>query len=157
MGAFEAYPLITPFLWFDGNAEEAAEFYVSVFPNSRVLDVVRATSAGPGPEGSVVTISFELDGLKFTGLNGGPHFPFTNAVSFVVRCETQEQVDHYWEKLGEGGKEIQCGWVTDQFGLAWQVTPAGIHEWIRKPKAMRAMMGMKKLVIAELKAAAEDD
>ena len=110
---------ITPFLWFDHQAEEAAKFYASIFPNSKVSKVVRYSEAGPGPAGSAMTVQFQLEGQSFTALNGGPHFKFTQAISFVVHCETQDQVDHYWEKLSAGGGEVQCGWVKDKFGLSW--------------------------------------
>lgn len=154
MSAFENYPRITPFLWFDSNAEEAVEFYLGVFKNSRRLGEARDTRA---PGGGVLTITFELEGLTFTALNGGPHFHFTEAVSFVVRCDSQAEVDFYWEKLGAGsGDQGQCGWIKDKFGLSWQVVPARLPELIRNPKAMQAMMGMKKLVIAELERAAKE-
>ncbi len=146
MSAFSNYPRITPFLWFDSNAEEAVEFYLSVFKNSRRLDGVRS----PG----TLTIAFELDGQTFTALNGGPYFKFTEAVSFVVRCDTQQEVDEYWSKLSAGGSESQCGWLKDKFGLSWQIVPAQLPDLIRHPKAMQAMMQMKKLDIAELERAA---
>lgn len=155
MSANENSPRITPFLWFDGNAEEAVDFYLSVFKNSRRLDVLRNPGEAPGPKDGVLTIAFELDGIKFTALNGGPAHKFNEAVSFVVRCDTQEEVDYYWEKLTDGGSEIACGWLRDKFGLAWQVTPARINELVSHPKAMRAMMGMKKLDIAELEQAGQ--
>lgn len=152
MSALQNSPRITPFLWFDSNAEEAVEFYLSVFENSRRLQDFRI------PEGSgqskILTIAFELDGQKFTALNGGPMFKFTEAVSFVVRCDSQEEVDYYWTKLTAGGSEIQCGWLKDKFGLSWQIVPARIAELIKNPKAMQAMMEMKKLDIAELERAA---
>jgi predicted 3-demethylubiquinone-9 3-methyltransferase (glyoxalase superfamily) len=153
----EKYPRIMPFLWFDKNAEEAVEFYLSVFKNSRRLNELRTNfDGGPVPRGAVLTIAFELDGQKFTALNGGPMFKFTEAVSFVVRCETQAEVDEYWAKLtAGGGSEGQCGWLKDRYGLSWQVVPARIGELIKSPKAMQAMMGMKKLVIAELERAGE--
>jgi predicted 3-demethylubiquinone-9 3-methyltransferase (glyoxalase superfamily) len=156
MSAFEKFPRITPFLWFDSNAEEAVEFYLSVFRNSRRLDGVRNVDGGPGPKGRVLTIAFELDGQIFTALNGGPNFKFTEAVSFVVRCDTQQEVDEYWSKLSAGGSEVQCGWLKDRFGLSWQIVPARLPELIRNPKAMQAMLKMKKLDIAELERAAED-
>ena len=112
---------ITPFLWFDNNAEEAMNYYVTVFKNSKVHRVVRYGEAGPGPAGTVMTVEFELDGQEFVGLNGGPQFKFTEAVSFTVRCETQEEVDYYWDKLSDGGQKSRCGWVKDKFGLWWQV------------------------------------
>jgi predicted 3-demethylubiquinone-9 3-methyltransferase (glyoxalase superfamily) len=144
LSALNSYPRITPFLWFDSNAEEAVGFYITVFKNSRRLDDVR----------NPMTISFELDGQTFTALNGGPYFKFTEAVSFVVRCDTQREVDEYWSKLSAGGTESQCGWLKDKFGLSWQIVPAQLPDLIRNPKAMQAMMQMKKLDIAELERAA---
>lgn len=142
------YPRITPFLWFDTNAEEAANFYVSVFPNSRILSELRK-------DGNIVTIAFELDGQKFSALNGGPHFKFNEAISFVVRCVSQQEIDAYWDKMkADGGKEMQCGWLKDRFGLSWQVVPANIAELIKHPKAFQAMLQMIKLDIAELERAA---
>ena len=155
MSTFEEFPRITPFLWFDSNAEEAVEFYLTVFKNSRRLNAVRNTGDAPGPKGGVLTIAFELDGQSFTALNGGPSFKFTEAISFVVRCDTQEEVDEYWSKLTAGGSEIQCGWLKDKFGLCWQIVPGRLPELIKSPKAMQAMMGMKKLDIAELERAAQ--
>jgi len=155
MNAMETYPRITPFLWFDSNAEEAVEFYLSIFPNSRRLGQMGAPADGPKRAGSVVTISFELDGQKFTALNGGPMFKFTEAISFVVRCESQQEVDEYWSKLSAGGSESQCGWLKDKFGLSWQIVPARLPELIKHPKAMKAMLQMKKLDIAELERAAQ--
>jgi len=156
MGPLENFPRITPFLWFDGNAEEAVDFYLTVFKNSRRLDLLRSSADTPsGPKGMVLTVSFELDGLRFTALNGGPYHEFNEAVSFVVRCDTQEEVDGYWVKLTEGGSEIACGWLKDKFGLSWQVVPARLPELIGHPKAMEAMMQMKKLDIAELERAAQ--
>jgi predicted 3-demethylubiquinone-9 3-methyltransferase (glyoxalase superfamily) len=155
MGITESFPRVTPFLWFDSNAEEAVNFYVSVFRNSRRLDQLSASEGGPAPKGSVVTIAFELDGQKFTALNGGPSYKFTNAISFVVRCDSQEEVDYYWSKLSAGGTEIQCGWLHDKFGLAWQIVPARLPELVKHPKAMQAMLQMKKLDIAELERAAK--
>ena len=155
MGALESFPRITPFLWFDANAEEAADFYISIFKNSRRLDELRRVDDSQGPKGSVLTIAFELDGQKFTALNGGPMYKFTEAISLVVRCDTQEEVDHYWEKLSAGGSEIQCGWLKDRFGLCWQVVPARLPDLVKHPKAMEAMMKMKKIVIAELERAAQ--
>jgi predicted 3-demethylubiquinone-9 3-methyltransferase (glyoxalase superfamily) len=153
---------ITPFLWFDGQAEEAASFYVSVFPNSKIINVVRNVAGGPGPAGSVLTVAFELDGLAFVGLNGGPHFKFTEAISFVINCQSQEEVDSYWEKLtAGGGSPVQCGWLKDRFGLSWQVTPTILPELLSNPdpakagRAMQAMMTMIKIDIAKLKQAAE--
>jgi len=156
MGALEKGPRITPFLWFDANAEEAVDFYLSIFKNSRKLEEFRSTHDDPRtPKGKVLTISFELDGQRFTALNGGPYFKFNEAVSFVVRCDTQQEVDEYWSKLLAGGVESQCGWLKDKFGLSWQIVPARLPELIKHPKAMQAMMGMKKLDIAELKRAAK--
>jgi len=155
MSALESSPRITPFLWFDANAEEAVEFYLTVFKNSRRLGELRNTGDGPGPKGSILTIGFELDGQKFTALNGGPMFKFTEAISFVVRCDTQQEVDEYWAKLTPGGSEIQCGWLKDKFGLSWQIVPARLSELIQHPKAMQAMLRMKKLDIAELERAAQ--
>ena len=150
---------ITPFLWFDHQAEEAAAFYTSIFKNSKIETVTRYGDAGPGPKGSVMTIAFELDGQKFVALNGGPHYQFTPAISFVVDCDGQEEVDHYWEKLTAGGKEIQCGWLVDRFGVSWQIVPTVMIDMLRDENAartqrvMKAMMQMKKIDIAGLKAA----
>jgi predicted 3-demethylubiquinone-9 3-methyltransferase (glyoxalase superfamily) len=155
MSALQDFPRITPFLWFDSNAEEAVDFYLTVFKNSRRLQEVRNTSDAPGPKGGVLTIAFELDGQKFTALNGGPIYKFTEAISFVVRCDTQQEVDHYWSKLTAGGSEIQCGWLRDKFGLCWQIVPARLPDLIKHPKAMQAMLKMKKLDIAELERAAQ--
>jgi predicted 3-demethylubiquinone-9 3-methyltransferase (glyoxalase superfamily) len=156
MSSFQDYPRISPFLWFDSNAEAATDFYVSIFPNSRKLGQMRSSVDTPsGSAGSVLTVSFELDGLKFTALNGGPAHKFNEAVSFVVRCETQEEIDYYWSKLTEGGSEIACGWLKDKFGLVWQIVPAQILELIRHPKAMEAMMTMTKFDIAALERAAK--
>ena len=155
MSALENAPRITPFLWFDSNAEEAVDFYLSVFKNSRRLQELRNGENGPGPKGSILTIAFELDGQKFTALNGGPMFKFTEAISFVVRCDSQQEVDYYWEKLTAGGSEIACGWLKDRFGLSWQIVPARLSELIKNPKAMKAMMKMKKLDIGELERAAQ--
>ena len=144
---------ITPFLWFDRQAEEAAKFYVSIFPNSRIVKVVRYGEAGPGPAGSAMTVAFELEGQSFTALNGGPHFKFTEAISFVVHCQTQVEVDGYWEQLSAGGAEVQCGWVKDKFGLSWQIVPTVLPELLGDPdpkkagRVMQAMMTMKKLDI----------
>jgi predicted 3-demethylubiquinone-9 3-methyltransferase (glyoxalase superfamily) len=152
-------PTTIPCLWYDTEAEEAANFYVSVFPNSRILDVVRYGEAGPGPEGSVMTVDFELDGQRYVGLNGGPHFQFNEAVSFQIFCADQDEIDHYWSRLAEGGEEGACGWLKDRYGLSWQVVPARLPEMIGDPDparsqaAMRAMLGMKKLVLADLQAA----
>ena len=155
MNDFPNYPRVSPFLWFDSNAEEAVEFYLSIFPNSRRLGEYRTVNETHGPKGVVLTISFELDGQRFTALNGGPMYRFTEAVSFVVRCDSQSEVDYYWSKLSEGGDEIQCGWLKDKFGLTWQIVPSRLPELIKNPKAMQAMMQMKKLDIAELERAAQ--
>lgn len=150
---------ITPFLWFDSQAEEAANHYVSIFRNSRILKVVRFGEAGPGPKGSVMTVAFELDGLQFTALNGGPVFAFTEAISFAVSCETQAEIDTLWEKLTAGGKESRCGWLKDKYGLPWQLVPAVLPELlndkdpVKAQRAMQAMMKMGKLDIAALKRA----
>jgi predicted 3-demethylubiquinone-9 3-methyltransferase (glyoxalase superfamily) len=156
MSAFENFPRITPSLWFNTNAEEAVEFYLTVFKNSSRLSEFRSSADTPsGPKGSILTIAFELDGQKFTAINGGPNFKFTEAISFVVRCDSQQEVDHYWSKLTAGGSEIQCGWLKDKFGLCWQIVPARLTELIKNPKAMQAMMQMKKFDIAELERAAQ--
>jgi predicted 3-demethylubiquinone-9 3-methyltransferase (glyoxalase superfamily) len=156
MSTFANDPRITPFLWFDSNAEEAVEFYCGIFPNSRRLSELRNSGDAPGPKGGVLTVSFELDGLRFTALNGGPAYQFTPAVSFVVRCDTQQEIDDYWAKLTAAGKEIQCGWLVDKFGLSWQIVPARLPELLKDPRAMQAMMKMKKLNIAELERAAQE-
>ena len=152
---------ITPFLWFDTQAEEAAKFYASIFPNSKILKTARYGEAGPGPKGSVMTVEFELDGQRMIALNGGPHFKFTEAISLSVDCKDQKEVDHYWTKLSQGGQESQCGWLKDRYGLSWQVNPAILGQLLAGPDAkkakrvMEAMLKMKKLDIAALKAAAE--
>jgi len=155
-------PKITPFLWFDDQAEEAVDFYLSVFPNSRVLQVARYGEAGPGPAGSVMTIDFELDGNEFVALNGGPeNFGFDESVSFYINCATQEEVDHYWDALTAGGEEIACGWLKDRYGLRWQVVPDGFPDLLSDPdperarRAMEAMMGMKKLDLPAMRRAAD--
>lgn len=154
-------PKITPFLWFDTQAEEAAKFYVSIFKNSRILEISRYGAAGPGPKGSVMTVRFELDGQEFIGLNGGPHFKFTEAISLYVDCKTQEEVDQHWEKLLEGGGEVQCGWLKDKYGLSWQVIPKVLGEMLSDPdpakskRVMQAMLQMKKIDIAGLRKAYE--
>lgn len=149
-----AVPRITPFLWFDSNAEGAVDFYLSVFKNSRRISELRAVDEFQGPVGSVLTIWFEVDGQQLVALNGGPNFKFTEAISLVVNCSSQQEIDEYWAKLIDGGQEIQCGWLKDRFGLCWQVVPANIAELLAHPKAFQAMLGMKKLVIAELEEAA---
>lgn len=156
MSALQNFPRITPFLWFDSNAEEAVEFYLTVFKNSRRLDGLRSPDDSAAPKGSILTISFELDGQMFTALNGGPMFKFTEAISFTVRCDSQQEVDEYWSKLtADGGSESQCGWLKDKFGLSWQIVPWRALDLIKNPKAMQAMMKMKKLDIAELERAAQ--
>jgi predicted 3-demethylubiquinone-9 3-methyltransferase (glyoxalase superfamily) len=154
-------PNITPSLWFNGNLEEAATFYASVFPNSSVEEFARYTEAGPGTPGAVVSGTFVLDGTTFIGINGGPEFPFSEAVSFVIDCADQAEVDYYWDRLVDGGEESQCGWLKDRFGLSWQVVPRRLHELLSDPEparataATKAMLGMRKIVIAEVEAAAE--
>jgi predicted 3-demethylubiquinone-9 3-methyltransferase (glyoxalase superfamily) len=155
MSALESFSRITPFLWFDSNAEEAVDFYLTIFKNSRKLDVAHYSPGHPNPPAKVLTIAFELDGLRFTALNGGPLFKFTEAVSFLVRCDTQKEVDDYWAKLTAGGSESQCGWLKDKFGLSWQIVPARLPDLIQHPKAMQAMMQMKKIDLAELERAAQ--
>ena len=151
---------ITPFLWYDSEAEEAATLYTSLFPSSRIVDVARYGAAGPGPEGTVMTVRFELDGQRFVALNGGPAHPFTEAVSFVVDCTTQDEVDRYWSALSEGGKEGPCGWLKDRFGLSWQIVPSRLPELLTDPdrarsqRVMQAMLQMKKIDIAALEEAA---
>jgi predicted 3-demethylubiquinone-9 3-methyltransferase (glyoxalase superfamily) len=152
---------ITPFLWFDDQAEEAMNFYLSIFKDSKVLSVSRYGEAGPGPTGSVMTAQFVLAGQEFVALNGGPHFKFTEAISFVINCETQAEVDAYWEKLTAGGTESQCGWLKDKYGLSWQVVPTVLPQLLlnkdpeKSRKVMSAMMQMKKIDIAKLQQAAE--
>lgn len=152
---------ITPFLWFDNQAEEAMYFYTSIFKNSKVGSVTRYGEAGPGPAGSVLTASFELEGLTFTALNGGPTFQFTEATSFFVNCESQEEVDELWAKLSEGGEEQPCGWLKDKFGLSWQIIPTALMEMLNDPdpeKARRvaeAMFQMKKIDVPTLRQAYE--
>jgi predicted 3-demethylubiquinone-9 3-methyltransferase (glyoxalase superfamily) len=157
MPALDAYPLITPFLWFESHAEPAAQLYTSIFPNSRILETLRMPIDTPsGPAQKVLTIAFELDGLKFTALNGGPHASFTDAISFVIRCESQSEIDRYWSALtADGGKPGQCGWLKDPFGVSWQVIPANLPQYIRHPAAMQAMLQMTRLDIATLEAAAK--
>ncbi|MGP8250554.1 MAG: VOC family protein [Terracidiphilus sp.] len=146
-------PRITPFLWFDSNAEEAVEFYLSIFKNSRRISELRNPGPAPGPQGGILTITFELDGVPFTALNGGPDHKFNDAVSFFVRCESQQEIDYYWDRLTDGGTEVACGWLHDRFGLSWQVVPINIAELLGNRKAMEAMMTMKKLDIAALEQA----
>lgn len=148
---------ITPFLWFDDKAEEAIDFYMSIFKNGKKTAVARCGDAGPGPKGSVMMVSFELDGQKFHALNGGPHFKFTEAISLFVSCDTQQEIDMLWEKLSAGGQKSQCGWLKDKYGLSWQIVPKSMDEFLRGPdakksaNAMRAMLKMTKLDIAELR------
>ena len=150
---------ITPFLWFNDNAEEAMNFYISIFKNSKVLNVARYGEAGPGPNGTVMTATFQLDGQEFVALNGGPHFKFTEAISFVVYCETQEEVDKFWEKLSEGGEKSRCGWLKDKYGLSWQIVPTVLAELYQDKDAEKtkrvteAMLKMDKLDIKTLKQA----
>ena len=145
---------ITPFLWFDDNAEEAVDFYLSVFKDGKKLDVAHYGDAGPGPKGSVMTVSFLLDGQEFTALNGGPHFKFTEAISLVVTCRDQQEVDYYWESLSAGGEKSRCGWLKDKFGLSWQVVPAALSELYAKgdpAKAKRVMETMLKMTKLDIK------
>jgi predicted 3-demethylubiquinone-9 3-methyltransferase (glyoxalase superfamily) len=150
---------ITTFLWYDTEAEEAAKLYTSIFKNSKIGKITRYGDAGPGPKGSVMTISFELDGLEFTALNGGPQFKFTEAISLVVNCESQQEVDEYWSKLSAGGEEGPCGWLKDKFGLSWQIVPTVLPEMLSDPdprksnRVVEALMQMKKLDIARLEKA----
>jgi predicted 3-demethylubiquinone-9 3-methyltransferase (glyoxalase superfamily) len=152
---------ITPCLWFDTEGEEAATFYTSIFKNSRILEVTRYGSAGPRPAGTVMTVSFELDGQPFVALNGGPEFTFDEAISFQVSCESQDEVDEFWTRLSEGGEEGPCGWLKDRYGVSWQIVPTALFDLIRDPdqakaqRAMQAMLGMKKLDIGELQRAAQ--
>jgi predicted 3-demethylubiquinone-9 3-methyltransferase (glyoxalase superfamily) len=155
---------ITPFLWFDDQAEEAANFYTSVFSakdsnNSKVLNIVRFGEAGPGPKGSAITVVFQLHGQEFIALNGGPHFKFTEAISFVVNCETQEEVDELWEKLSEGGKKIECGWLKDKYGVSWQIVPTVLGKLLsdsnpeKSQRVMNALLQMKKIDVKSLEQA----
>ncbi len=152
---------IVPNLWFDTEAEEAAKFYCSVFENSRIVNVAHYTDAGPRPAGEVMTVEWELEGQRFIGINGGPEFKFDEAVSFMITCEDQAEIDYYWEKLSEGGSEGPCGWLKDRYGLSWQVVPAGMDELFSDPdksrasRAMSAMLKMSKLDVEELRRAAD--
>lgn len=152
---------VTTFLWYDGKAEEAVDFYTSIFKNGKKNHVVHYGESGPGAKGSVMIIDFELDGQQFTAINGGPEFKFTEAISLVVHCETQEETDYFWEKLSEGGQTIECGWLKDKYGLAWQIVPEIFFELLRtsdeqtKDRVMRAMMKMKKLDIKQIQEAAK--
>ncbi len=150
---------ITPFLWFDSNAEEAMNFYVSIFKNSKVVSVNRYGDAGPGPSGTVMSATFQLDGQQFMALNGGPQFRFTEAISFFVDCETQQEVDELWEKLCEGGEPQQCGWLKDRYGLSWQIIPRALGRMLndedpeKAGRAMQAMLQMQKIDVAALERA----
>ena len=151
---------ITPFLWFDNQAEAAAQFYTSIFKNSKILNISRYGDAGPGPKGSVMVVNFQLAGQEFVALNGGPRFKFSEAFSFVVNCENQKEIDEYWSKLtADGGQESMCGWLKDKFGFSWQVVPAALEKLMSDPqkasRMMQALLKMRKLDIAKLKAAAE--
>ena len=152
---------ITPFLWFDGRAEEAMHFYVSIFKNSKAGSITRYGDAGPGPKGTVMVATFQLDGQEFIALNGGPQFTFSPAISFVVNCETQEEVDAFWEKLSEGGEKLQCGWLRDKYGVSWQIVPTVLGEMMqdkdaeRSQRVMKAMLQMNKIDIGRLKQAYE--
>ncbi len=152
MSALQSESHISPFLWFNTNAAEAVDFYVSIFPNSRRTGEFRTPACPPDRP---MVITFELDGLHFTALNGGPGHTFTPAISFAVRCDTQSEIDRYWDALSVGGHEDRCGWIQDRFGLSWQIVPAQLPQLIRHPKAMQAMLGMKKLSIPELEQAAQ--
>lgn len=151
---------ITPMLWFNNDAEEAVNFYVSVFKNAKILGTSYYGDTGAGPKGTVMTVEFELDGQRFTALNGGPTFKFTEAISLVVHCETQEEIDYFWEKLSEGGQKVECGWIKDKYGLSWQIVPKQLLELLaegdsaKTDRVMRAVMSMKKLDIEDLKRAA---
>jgi predicted 3-demethylubiquinone-9 3-methyltransferase (glyoxalase superfamily) len=150
---------ITPFLWLDNHAEEAVNFYTSIFKNSKILNVARYSEVGPGPKGSVMTVAFQLDGQEFIALNGGPQFKFTEAISFVVNCKTQKEVDDLWEKLSEGGEKVQCGWLKDKYGVSWQIVPTVLRELLsdsdpaKSRRVMEAMLQMKKIDIEGLKKA----
>ncbi len=152
---------IIPNLWFDIDAAEAVEFYTSVFKDSRIINVTHYTEAGPREAGMVMTVEFELEGQRLIGINGGPQFKFDEAVSFMIECEGQEEVDYFWEKLSEGGEESQCGWLKDRYGLSWQVVPTGMEELFADPdkgraeRAMKAMLGMRKIDLAALRKAAD--
>ncbi|MCX4728764.1 VOC family protein [Streptomyces sp. NPDC090052] len=154
-------PRITPNLWFDTEGEEAAAFYVSVFPRSEIKHVTHYTAAGPRPAGTVLTVDFVLDGQEYTAINGGPQFTFDEAISLMVKCADQEEIDYYWAKLSEGGQEGPCGWLKDKYGVSWQVAPTGLHEILTDPdptrgeRAMKAVFGMKKLDLAAIRAAAD--
>jgi predicted 3-demethylubiquinone-9 3-methyltransferase (glyoxalase superfamily) len=150
---------ITPFLWFDSQAEEAVQFYTSIFKDSKLGTIARYGDAGPGPKGSVMTASFQIEGQEFVALNGGPMYKFTPAISFVVNCKTQEEVDYYWERLSQGGAEVHCGWVTDKYGVSWQIVPTILNRLLqdkdpaKAKRVMQAMLPMIKLDIARLQQA----
>jgi predicted 3-demethylubiquinone-9 3-methyltransferase (glyoxalase superfamily) len=154
---------ITPFLWYDGQAEEAVNFYVSIFKNSKVVSMARYGDAGPGPKGSVMTAAFQLEGQDFVALNGGPHYKFTPAISFVVNCETQQEVDELWEKLSDGGRKDRCGWLTDKYGVSWQIVPTILSKLLqdkdpeKAKRVMQAMLQMDKIDIGRLKQAHEKE
>jgi predicted 3-demethylubiquinone-9 3-methyltransferase (glyoxalase superfamily) len=154
---------ITPFLWFDHQAEEAANFYTSLFEDSKILSISRYGEGAPGQAGTVMTVSFQLEGQEFIGLNGGPEFSFSPAISFFVDCPTQAEVDRLWDKLTEGGQEVQCGWLKDKYGLSWQIVPSGLNELLNGPdpqgcrRAMQAILKMKKLDLAVMKRAYEQN
>lgn len=155
-------PRITPNLWFDTQGEEAAEFYVSVFPSSAIKNITYYNEAGPGPAGTVLTVDFVLDGQEYTAINGGPLFTFDESISFLINCADQEEIDYYWAVLSQGGQESQCGWLKDRYGLSWQVVPVGWEELLRDPdegrrqRAMRAVLGMTKIDVAAIYAAADE-
>jgi predicted 3-demethylubiquinone-9 3-methyltransferase (glyoxalase superfamily) len=148
---------ITPFLWFESHAEEAANFYTSIFRNSKILNVTRYGEGAPKPKGSVMTIAFELDGQKFMGINGGPYVTFNDAISFVVNCETQDEIDYFWKRLTDGGQEVRCGWLKDKYGVSWQVVPTALGELLtsrdaaKSQRVMNALMQMMKLDIETLR------
>ena len=154
-------PKQIPCLWFDGQAEEAAAHYTSIFPNSSIGDVTRYGPNMPMPEGTVLTVSFTLDGQEYVGLNGGPQFPFSEAISFQIMCKDQEEADHYWTRLTEGGEESQCGWLKDKFGVSWQVVPSELMVLLQDPdpgraqRATQAMLGMRRIDVAEIRRAAD--
>jgi predicted 3-demethylubiquinone-9 3-methyltransferase (glyoxalase superfamily) len=153
---------ITPFLWYDGNAEEAANFYISIFKNSKMGKISRYGDAGPGPKGSVMSVTFQIEGQEYFALNGGPHFKFTPAISFFVNCETQQEVDDLWEKLSAGGRTDRCGWLQDKFGVSWQIIPSVLGQLLgdkdpqRANRAMQAMLQMTKIDIEKLQQAAAE-
>lgn len=154
-------PKITPFLWYDGQAEEAVNFYASIFKNSKIVSMARYGDAGPGPKGSVMTVAFQLEGQDFVALNGGPQFKFTPAISFVVNCETQQEVDDLWEKLSAGGRKDRCGWLQDKYGVSWQIVPTILSKLMQNKdpekakRVMQAMLQMDKLDIGKLQQASE--